>query len=149
MAVDAVERVRGLMPRLRSELADLVAIPSISAPGFPEETQRPLVEAYESISSLLREAGVQQLGALELPGTAPVITGGLPAPDGAPTVLLYGHYDVVPPATSPCGSRRRSRPSSATGRSTAAALPTPRRTSSSTSVRCAPGTGSLPWGSSS
>jgi len=97
MAVDAVERVRGLMPRLRSELADLVAIPSISAPGFPEETQRPLVEAYESISSLLREAGVQQLGALELPGTAPVITGGLPAPDGAPTVLLYGHYDVVPP----------------------------------------------------
>ena len=25
-----------------------------------------------------------------------MITGGIPAPDGAPTVLLYGHYDVVP-----------------------------------------------------
>jgi cysteinylglycine-S-conjugate dipeptidase len=25
-----------------------------------------------------------------------VITGEIPAPDGAPTVLLYGHYDVVP-----------------------------------------------------
>src|SRR6185503_9400145 len=33
----------------------------------------------------------------ELEGTAPVITGEIPAPDGAPTVLLYGHYDVVPP----------------------------------------------------
>ena len=97
MAANAAERVRGLMPRLRSELADLVAIPSISAPGFPEETRRPLVEAYESIVGLLRDVGVQELGALELPGTAPVITGALPAPDGAPTVLLYGHYDVVPP----------------------------------------------------
>ena len=97
MAADAAEKVRGLMPRLRSELADLVAIPSISAPGFPEETQRPLVEAYESIVGLLRDAGVQELDALELPGTAPVITGELPAPDGAPAVLLYGHYDVVPP----------------------------------------------------
>jgi cysteinylglycine-S-conjugate dipeptidase len=97
MAADAAERVRGLMPQLQLELADLVAIPSISAPGFPEETQQPIVEAYESIVGLLRDAGVQELGALELPGTAPVITGGLPAPDGAPTVLLYGHYDVVPP----------------------------------------------------
>ena len=33
---------------------------------------------------------------LELPDTAPVIMGEIPAPDGAPTVLLYGHYDVVP-----------------------------------------------------
>ena len=60
MAADAAQKVRGLMPRLRSELADLVAIPSISAPGFPEETQRPLVEAYESIVGLLRDAGVQE-----------------------------------------------------------------------------------------
>ena len=32
----------------------------------------------------------------ELPDTAPVIIGGIPAPEGAPTVLLYAHYDVVP-----------------------------------------------------
>ena len=36
------------------------------------------------------------LGALELPDTAPVVTGEIPAPPGAPTVLLYSHYDVVP-----------------------------------------------------
>lgn len=38
---------------------------------------------------------MEDAGALELPGTAPVVTGHIPAPDGAPTVLLYSHYDVV------------------------------------------------------
>jgi acetylornithine deacetylase/succinyl-diaminopimelate desuccinylase-like protein len=31
-----------------------------------------------------------------LPKTAPFVTGEIPSPAGAPTVLLYGHYDVVP-----------------------------------------------------
>jgi acetylornithine deacetylase/succinyl-diaminopimelate desuccinylase-like protein len=39
---------------------------------------------------------VESFSSLELEGTAPVITGEIPGPDGAPTVLLYGHYDVVP-----------------------------------------------------
>ncbi|MGH3023316.1 MAG: M20/M25/M40 family metallo-hydrolase [Gaiellaceae bacterium] len=89
------EVVQAAMPRLRDELAQLVAIPSISAPGFPEPRQ-PLREAYEAILALLRDAGVEKLGALELPDTAPIVTGEIPAPEGAPTVLLYGHYDVVP-----------------------------------------------------
>jgi cysteinylglycine-S-conjugate dipeptidase len=83
------------MPQLKGELAQLVAIPSISAPGYPEPRQ-PLVDAYEATLGLLRDAGVQKLGSLELPDTAPVITGEISGPDGAPTVLLYGHYDVVP-----------------------------------------------------
>ncbi len=82
------------MPQLKEDLARLVAIPSVSAPGFPEPRQ-PLLDAYETIVGLLRDAGVETLGALELPDTAPVITGEIPGPDGAPTVLLYGHYDVV------------------------------------------------------
>jgi acetylornithine deacetylase/succinyl-diaminopimelate desuccinylase-like protein len=48
------------------------------------------------VSSLLRDAGVENVGALELPDTAPVITGEIAAPEDAPTVLLYSHYDVVP-----------------------------------------------------
>ena len=83
------------MPQLKEELARLVAIPSVSAPGFPEPRQ-PLLDAYEAIIGLLRDAGAEKLGSLELPDTAPVITGEIPGPDGAPTVLLYGHYDVVP-----------------------------------------------------
>jgi cysteinylglycine-S-conjugate dipeptidase len=92
----AADSVRDLMPRLQAELADLVAIPSVSAPGFPEETRPSLVAAYEQILGLLRDAGVERLGAFELPDTAPVVIGEIPAADGAPTVLLYGHYDVVP-----------------------------------------------------
>jgi acetylornithine deacetylase/succinyl-diaminopimelate desuccinylase-like protein len=88
--------VSGLMPDLKADLARLVAIPSISAPGFPEP-RGPILDAYELVASLLREVGVQHVGALELPDTAPVITGEIPGPPGAPTVLLYSHYDVVPP----------------------------------------------------
>jgi acetylornithine deacetylase/succinyl-diaminopimelate desuccinylase-like protein len=89
------ERVTALMPQLEDELAHLVAIRSVSAPGFPEPRQ-PLLDAYELIGGLLRDAGVELLEPLELPDTAPVLLGEIPAPDGAPTVLLYGHYDVVP-----------------------------------------------------
>jgi cysteinylglycine-S-conjugate dipeptidase len=88
--------VAGLMPELKADLARLVAVPSISKPGFPEPRQ-PLLDAYELTAELLRGAGVGSIEALELPDTAPVLVGEIPAPDGAPTVLLYGHYDVVPP----------------------------------------------------
>jgi acetylornithine deacetylase/succinyl-diaminopimelate desuccinylase-like protein len=84
------------MPRLKADLARLVAIPSISAPNYPAATHGPLLEAYEAVVELYRDAGVSILDPLELPGTAPVVMGEIPAPPGAPTVLLYSHYDVVP-----------------------------------------------------
>ena len=84
------------MPELEQDLARLVAIPSVSAPGYPEETRPALLEAHAAVTELLRGAGVEQLHSLELPDTAPVIIGEIPAPPGAPTVLLYSHYDVVP-----------------------------------------------------
>jgi acetylornithine deacetylase/succinyl-diaminopimelate desuccinylase-like protein len=90
------ETVTSLMPGLNSDLARLVAIPSISAPSYPEETRQALLAAYELVVELLRDAGVERLGSLDLPDTAPVITGEIAGPEGAPTVLLYGHYDVVP-----------------------------------------------------
>jgi acetylornithine deacetylase/succinyl-diaminopimelate desuccinylase-like protein len=84
------------MPQLKSDLARLVAIPSISAPNYPEQTHAPLLDAYEAVAELFRAAGVRVLDPLQLPGTAPVVLGEIPAPEGAPTVLLYSHYDVVP-----------------------------------------------------
>jgi cysteinylglycine-S-conjugate dipeptidase len=92
----AASAVSALMPQLKSDLARLVAIPSISAPNYPAETHRPLLEAYEAVVELFRDAGVPILDPLVLPGTAPVVMGEIPAPPGAPTVLLYSHYDVVP-----------------------------------------------------
>jgi acetylornithine deacetylase/succinyl-diaminopimelate desuccinylase-like protein len=90
------DTVARAMPQLKADLARLVAIPSISAPGFPESTHGPLSQAYAAVAELLRDAGVRILDPLELPGTAPVVVGEIPAPAGAPTVLLYSHYDVVP-----------------------------------------------------
>ena len=90
------ESSSSLMPRLKQDLARLVAIPSISEWGFPEHTRPALLEAHEAVLDLFRDAGVEGLSSLELPGTAPVITGEIPGPEGAPTVLLYSHYDVVP-----------------------------------------------------
>jgi cysteinylglycine-S-conjugate dipeptidase len=87
-------RVRRLMPDLTSDLVRLARIPSIAFPGFPKA---PLLEAHDLVAGLLREAGVQRVATLSLPDTAPVITGDIPGPDGAPTVLLYAHYDVQPP----------------------------------------------------
>lgn len=87
------EKVRSLMPELTSDLGRLVRIPSIAFPDFPRE---PLIEAHDLVVELLRDAGVSELETLSLPDTAPVIVGTIPAPEGAPTVLLYSHYDVVP-----------------------------------------------------
>jgi acetylornithine deacetylase/succinyl-diaminopimelate desuccinylase-like protein len=89
-------RVASSMSRLQDELARLVSIPSVSAPDYPEETRPRLLEAHELILDLLQDAGVEELDSHRLPQTAPFITGEIPAPPGAPTVLLYGHYDVVP-----------------------------------------------------
>jgi acetylornithine deacetylase/succinyl-diaminopimelate desuccinylase-like protein len=80
------------MPQLRQDLEDLVRIPSVSVPGVIDE---PLLEAFELTSRLFADAGVE-VGRLDLPDTAPVVVGSIPAPPGAPTVLLYSHYDVVP-----------------------------------------------------
>jgi acetylornithine deacetylase/succinyl-diaminopimelate desuccinylase-like protein len=83
--------VGGLLPALKDDLARLVRIPSVSVPGRIDE---PLLEAFELTSRLFADAGVE-VGRLDLPDTAPVVVGEIPAPPGAPTVLLYSHYDVV------------------------------------------------------
>ena len=88
--------VASSMPQLQQELADLVAIPGLSEWGFPEHTHGPLLETYQALIPLFRDAGVERIASVELPETAPILTGEIPAPEGAPTVLLYGHYDVVP-----------------------------------------------------
>jgi cysteinylglycine-S-conjugate dipeptidase len=84
--------VAALMPQLRQELADLVAIPSVSGAGMPAA---PLQAAHDAVAGLLRDVGAE-VRTLDLPDTAPIVFGEIPAPDGAPTVLLYSHYDVVP-----------------------------------------------------
>ena len=91
--LDLVGTVRALMPELRRNLEDFVRIPSVSS---LERIDQPILEAFEFTSKLFADAGVE-VERLDLPGTAPTVVGQIPAPPGAPTVLLYSHYDVVAP----------------------------------------------------
>ena len=45
---------------------------------------------------LFREAGFANAELQEVPTGYPPVYGEIPGPDGAPTVMLYAHYDVQP-----------------------------------------------------
>lgn len=83
------------MPALTDDLLELMAVPSVSVRGYPSSTHTALLQAHDLVTRLLRDAGCA-VESIELPETAPVVFGQIPAPTGAPTVLLYSHYDVVP-----------------------------------------------------
>lgn len=71
------------------ELLELLRIPSISAgPGDPADLQRAADWLIAKIESSGGSAGVA-----DLPGN-PLVVGELGGPPDAPTVMIYGHYDV-------------------------------------------------------
>src|SRR6266542_944993 len=86
------QRISALMPDIRIELERLVRIPSVSFPEFDPEQVRRSAAATEEI---LQACGMQTR-LLEVEGAHPAVLGQVPAPDGAPTVLLYAHHDVQP-----------------------------------------------------
>jgi hypothetical protein len=69
-ANDLGRRVRELMPQLTDDLADLVAIPSVSEVGYPEHTRPELRRAHERVLALFRDAGCTDFSSIELPDTA-------------------------------------------------------------------------------
>lgn len=81
------------MPQAVEELKRLVAIPSVAFPGHPEE---PVLAAAAVTEELLRSVGLSHVQQIPVEGSFPAVYGEAPAPAGAPTVLLYAHYDVQP-----------------------------------------------------
>ena len=78
--------------RIRRELFELLAIPSVSArPEHDADTRR----AAEWVAGSLRSAGLV-VTVYETKGQPVVVGEYRGAPAGAPTVLVYGHYDVQP-----------------------------------------------------
>lgn len=88
------DQVRALLPDLTQDLIRLMAVPSVSVRGYPASSRGPLIEAHDLVTGLLRGVGLTT-ESIELADTAPAVFAEIPAPPGAPTVLLYSHYDVV------------------------------------------------------
>ena len=87
------EAIAAAMPGIRSDLEDLVRIPSVSRDGA---TSPEVARSAEAVATLLANAGLPDVSVLEADGGAPAIIARYPAPPGAPTVLLYAHHDVQP-----------------------------------------------------
>ena len=81
----------------KDALSELVRIPGVSAAGFPAAFMR---RSAEVTADVVQRLGLEHVTLLEA-STAPpyVYADWLHAP-GAPTVLVYGHHDVVPPGAT-------------------------------------------------
>jgi acetylornithine deacetylase/succinyl-diaminopimelate desuccinylase-like protein len=80
------------LPAAVADLRSLVAIPGIAFDGFDHSV---LDRSAAAVADLLRGAGLPDVRVVRAAG-APAVIGRRPAPEGAPTVLLYAHHDVQP-----------------------------------------------------
>lgn len=94
MTVDAaLTRARDLRDDAISRLREFVAIPSVSAdPAFRDG----VVRAARWLAAEMISAGVENVTVLPTAGHPVVVGEWRHAPAGAPTVLVYCHYDVQP-----------------------------------------------------
>jgi acetylornithine deacetylase/succinyl-diaminopimelate desuccinylase-like protein len=86
-------RAAAMMPELLADLERLVGIPSVAFPGYPPE---PVNQMANQTLRLFQEAGFAHAELHEVPTGYPPVYGEIPGPEGAPTVVLYAHYDVQP-----------------------------------------------------
>ena len=89
----ALEYARQNRERFLAYLKEIVAIPSVS---MQDEHKDDIVHAAEWLAAHLTKLGMDQVQILPT-GKHPVVFGEwMKAGDSAPTVLIYGHYDVQP-----------------------------------------------------
>ncbi|MFT4126064.1 MAG: dipeptidase [Gordonia sp. (in: high G+C Gram-positive bacteria)] len=89
------EKVRALMPRAQRDLAEMVAFASVFDPaGTPPADCGRMVDW---LIGAFTDAGVREVTAHLTADGSQAVTGHIPGPPGAPTVLLYFHHDVQPP----------------------------------------------------
>ncbi|MFF0752482.1 dipeptidase [Streptomyces sp. NPDC004267] len=88
------ETVASLMPRAKAELTELVAFQSVADEAVAPRTE--CEAAANWVADALRAEDFQDVSLLDTPDGSQSVYGVLPGPAGAPTVLLYAHYDVQP-----------------------------------------------------
>ena len=86
------DKVRAVLPSVRSDLESLVRIPSVSL--LPEHAADVRRSATAVADLFAGEGFAVQLVAIG--DAAPAVLARKPAPAGRPTVLLYAHHDVQP-----------------------------------------------------
>ena len=82
------------MPAARDDLRELVSFQSIADPAL--SSREGIVQAASFLEDALVELGFE-LDSRPMPDGTTAVIGTAHGPVGAPTVLLYGHYDVQPP----------------------------------------------------
>ena len=93
MSADVEAHFAARVDRYVALLCDFCAIPSVSTqPAHKADVER----AARFAAERLRAAGLGEVAVHPTAGH-PVVTGAWHADDAAPTVLVYGHYDVQPP----------------------------------------------------
>ncbi len=90
---EVIEKVQALMPGVLADLEELVAIPSVSFPGYPSE---PVEAMAQRTLEMFRAVGFDHARLMDVPSGYPPIYGEIAGPEGSPVVVLYAHYDVQP-----------------------------------------------------
>jgi acetylornithine deacetylase/succinyl-diaminopimelate desuccinylase-like protein len=114
MNADALRQtVAGLMPGLRADLERLVRLPSVAFEGF---TVEPVEQAGDAVAELLKKAGLPGVRRVDIARAPRAVFAARPAQPGAPTVLLYAHYDVQPAGAESAWASPPFEPSERAGR---------------------------------
>jgi cysteinylglycine-S-conjugate dipeptidase len=94
MSDELRQTVQAVLPSVRNDLDALIRIPSVSA---DPDARAEVRQSADLTAALLRNTGAVDVEILDdVEGSQPAVVGHYPAPDGAPTVLLYAHHDVQP-----------------------------------------------------
>ncbi|MEU3449010.1 dipeptidase [Streptomyces thermolilacinus] len=95
IAAPIAATVASLMSRAKAELTELVAFQSVADPAQFPKSECEAAAAW--VADALRAEGFTDVSVFDTPDGSQSVYGYLPGPEGAPTVLLYAHYDVQPP----------------------------------------------------
>jgi acetylornithine deacetylase/succinyl-diaminopimelate desuccinylase-like protein len=90
---DVIDSLRRHRARHEEELKDFIRIPSVSA---KTEHRSDVRRAAEWVAGRMLAAGLETAEIVSTPGH-PIVVGEWRGSPGAPTLLVYGHYDVQPP----------------------------------------------------
>lgn len=93
-AARAAEKFESEFQSWVDRLKAIVRIPSVSASGYPREE---VARCAAAVAEDLRTAGLENVRVIPYGDSHPYVYGDWLHAPGAPTLLLYAHYDVQPP----------------------------------------------------